>query len=118
MAHIAVVDLAGHSGVAHYRPCDKLGKHRDIQQQIGVAALGHGSGAVYIDKIGYALEGVEADTDGESHRRYRHCDAHCTQLLCYETRIFKHTYHNHIDRKTGDKRKTAPDTSCRATCDP
>ena len=67
----AAVQLPGNVRVADNRPRNQLGKQRHIRAEIDRISLGRGVSPVYIHHIADALEGVEADADGQRQMQQR-----------------------------------------------
>ena len=71
-----MLQFPGHIGIADDGACDQLGKQRHIRAEGDEVFLGPGLSPVHIHGIAHALEGIEADADGQRQTQQRDACSH------------------------------------------
>ena len=107
---LTLVDLTRDGIVAHDRACHELREHRNIEQQITKMALHGGLTTVDIDKVGYRLEGVEANTYRERYLWHGDIDTQRVERGGDESCILKYAENQDIDNQAHNKGTLASTT--------
>ena len=80
----AVTNLMGHSAIPDDGTGNQLWEHRDIEQQMAKIALHGRLLTIDIHQIGYRLEHIKADANGQGYLGHREIKAKTVDRLCEE----------------------------------